>query len=116
MISDSVTVITQFRQFFIALFLSFFNNSTMTRSAREKGKAKEDDAISKTETFSQLLMGGEEEFDEYLGENETLDDDDEEEPMSTMIPHEEDDDDDKDSFDAWLKDDEEQYIDDSEIT
>ncbi|KAI7897057.1 uncharacterized protein EV154DRAFT_597887 [Mucor mucedo] len=97
-----------------------------TRSTAEKGKTKETDAVSKTEAFSQLLMGGEEEFDEYLGKNETLDDDEDEdeEPMSTMVPlpgyendgfDDDDDDDDNDSLDAWLQDDD-QYIDDNEIT
>lgn len=86
----------------------------MTRSAEEKGKTKEETNISKVETFSQLLMGGEEEFDGYLGENETLDDED---PMNTMDNRPEDDeDDDKDSLDAWLEEDDEQYIDDNEIT
>lgn len=94
---------------------------TPTRSTEDKGKgkAKEEGVISKTETFSQLLMGGEEDFDEYLGANETLDDDEDDgELMSTMDPplDYDEDDDDKDSLDAWLENDDDQYIEDNEIT
>lgn len=128
-IEGSVTVNLAFYDCpaFFSFFVSIMGRST--RSTAEKGKAKETDVVSKTEAFSQLLMGGEEEFDEYLGNNETLDDDDDdEEPMSSMVPlqeyendeiddedGDEDEDDDKDSLDAWLEDDD-QYIDDNEIT
>lgn len=86
----------------------------MPRTRAEKGKSKEAPAASKEETFSQLLMGGEEDFDGYLKENETLEEDEEDdEPTSTLSRMQ--DDDDKDSLEDWMPQDEE-MIDDNEIT
>lgn len=97
----------------------------MVRSTQEKGKGKEEDYVSKEESFAQLLMGGEEEFEGYLEENETLED----EPESNLdLPLEEDEqeeeEDDNDSLDAWIEDDdiqkeipkEEFMDDDNELT
>ncbi|KAG2232468.1 hypothetical protein INT48_005185 [Thamnidium elegans] len=94
----------------------------MVRSTQEKGKGKEDDYVSKEESFAQLLMGGEEEFEGYLQENETLED----EPESNLdlsLEEEDEEDDDNDSLDAWIEDEDiqkelpkEEFIDDSEIT
>lgn len=85
----------------------------MPRTRAEKGKSKEVPVTSKEETFSQLLMGGEEDFDGYLKENETLEEDDVDEPTSTLARMQ--DDDDKDSLEDWMPQDEE-MIDDNEIT
>lgn len=94
----------------------------MVRSTEEKGKAKAEEFISKEESFAQLLMGGEEDFEGYLQENETLDDD----PTSNLDPplHDLDDydEDDNDSLDAWMKQEEEKdpqqevFIEDNELT
>lgn len=85
----------------------------MPRTRAEKGKNKEEPVASKEETFSQLLMGGEEEFDGYLKENETLEEEEDEEPASALSRAQ--DDDDKDSLEDWMPQDEE-IIDDNEIT
>jgi hypothetical protein len=95
----------------------FFIIPTMPRSAKDKGKAV--DRETKEEAFSQLLMGGEEEFEGYLQENETLEEDDEEEPVSVLdrVDNVDDDeDDDNDSLNEWMQEDGEELIDDSEIT
>ncbi|KAI9265552.1 hypothetical protein EDC94DRAFT_669515 [Helicostylum pulchrum] len=99
----------------------------MVRSAQEKGKGKEDEYISKEESFAQLLMGGEEEFEGYLEENETLEDEPESNldlPLEGEDEQEDEEEDDNDSLDAWIEDEDiqkelpkEEFIDDdSELT
>jgi hypothetical protein len=104
--------------FNVLLFFSYYLK--MPRTTKEKGKGKASDGQSKAEAFSQLLIGGEEDFEGYLQENETLKDE-AEEPEITLEPmdnneDDDDDDDDNDSLNAWMEDDSEEYIVDNEIT